>query len=778
MGQRNSILPIATDELNNGSHGAVQSGLGGGGVAVARTGSIIDGIPKDEFPHFGIVSVQLSWLTANVRYTPEQQSDITVTGKGAIFYGTNTASPEIMTELHQHKLFPKEISLLDSRAHQLLVTYSNGWHAISSPEIFSRHSGTCIIIGDRANPGPPYKIQLGDCFRLGSVGVVVSEIKNDKGIEKKLDNKRLQYLREEALAFESEQDEAALAAEEEEYIKKKQKSNISQEAGGANDENTSYNCQADGASQFFCYMCYETHDTPEDHLVAPCECKGDTRYLHVQCLQKWYQSSVCGSQALVIRTTSNGAPACKICGAAYKTAFRNNGVKTSLLEVDHPGPYISLVVVTRHDTSPGLFNTKFRLNFGPSPTRPEEEAGLTELSIGRSSLCNMVLDYRTVSTVHAKLIYKNGEFFVQDTHSSNGTMVYLQGPLPLVNNQMVRLRMGRSTLALQAKRSLSASIRGTLQRAPLTTPCTASLPELQDIMSLAPPYIPRSIRQGDPSADQNLSDMPQSVPVPNNSLQNDRMRLQDVNNWLNSLHQTQSGQGNRLDAGYSDEGSMIGLNGYQPPQNSHNYNFHTPFNHQDEEVPVNRERNEISHSISFNHMRENHPIMPIEENEAEAKQDREKDQSQSQEPIPSPRLVGFSSPLPCDVLNVFHGDNTNTIDGPIVLGGDRVTGSRPTSARPASASSKRVYEPLSPLSNPTVAYTPSRTFSPTRDVEQTVIASRQNSNISTFPSGGLSAASAEDNQQEVSEDISREQGAPEDQRGDMGQEEKSNDEIS
>ncbi len=105
--------------------------------------------------------------------------------------------------------------------------------------------------------------------------------------------------------------------------------------------------------------------------------------------------------------------------------------------------------MTRHDTSPGLFNTKFRLNFGPSPSRPEEEGGLTELSIGRSSLCNMVLDYRTVSTVHAKLIYKNGEFFVQDTHSSNGTMVYLQGPLPLVNNQTVRLRMGRSTLALQ-----------------------------------------------------------------------------------------------------------------------------------------------------------------------------------------------------------------------------------------------------------------------------------------------------------------------------------------
>jgi hypothetical protein len=32
------------------------------------------------------------------------------------------------------------------------------------------------------------------------------------------------------------------------------------------------------------------------------------------------------------------------------------------------GPYLSLVVVTKHDTNPGLFNTKFRLNFhSPQP---------------------------------------------------------------------------------------------------------------------------------------------------------------------------------------------------------------------------------------------------------------------------------------------------------------------------------------------------------------------------------------------------------------------------
>ena len=336
----------------------------------------------------------------------------------------------------------------------------------------------------------------------------MSEVKTDKGVEQRLESKRLQYLREEALAFEGDQDEAALAAEEDPTDKKTRGAASSVSGGYVEDDCCT---EADAVAPFFCYMCYETHDTPEDHLVAPCDCKGDTRYLHVQCLQKWYQSSVCGSRSLVIRTTGNGAPACKICGAAYKTVFRNNGVKTSLLEVEHPGPYISLVVVTRHDTSPGLFNTKFRLHFGPG-YRVGGEAGQlqddpdlspSELTIGRSSGCNMVLDYRTVSTVHAKLMYRNGQFLVQDARSSNGTMVYLQGPLPLPPNQPVRLRMGRSTLAIQVRRSLSASLKGTLQRAPSGIPCSASLARLQAIMALAPPFVPKSIRNVDGVGDND-----------------------------------------------------------------------------------------------------------------------------------------------------------------------------------------------------------------------------------------------------------------------------------
>lgn len=188
---------------------------------------------------------------------------------------------------------PIEIPLNDSRAHKLLVIYANGWHAIPSPEVFSRHSGTCVVLGDRNNTSPPYKIKLGDCFRLGSVGVVVSEMRAFNGEEQRLDSNMLQYLKDEALALDSVDDVAALAADEGDdrgSLTERQRSNegLREDFGGVG-----------GGERFICYMCYETHDTPDDPLVAPCECRGDTRYLHVLCLQKWYQSSACGPQAQV-----------------------------------------------------------------------------------------------------------------------------------------------------------------------------------------------------------------------------------------------------------------------------------------------------------------------------------------------------------------------------------------------------------------------------------------------------------------------------------------------
>lgn len=253
---------------------------------------------------------------------------------------------------------PTSIPLVDPRAHKVLVTYCKGWHIIPFPEVFSRHSGTCLILGDRTITSPPFQIKVGDCFRLGSVGLVVSEMRADGEADQRIDAKTLEFLKDEALAFDNSGDMATLAADEEKYGLNGGFSSVADgeyeygdgeggddgEGGGGRDDcntpvrassvdscgttgylespeckpcapnsnkgknkGTTPNCSSALGSggitpgeRFVCYMCYENHDTEEDALVAPCDCKGDTRYLHVQCLQKWYQASITGKLFLFI----------------------------------------------------------------------------------------------------------------------------------------------------------------------------------------------------------------------------------------------------------------------------------------------------------------------------------------------------------------------------------------------------------------------------------------------------------------------------------------------
>jgi len=91
-------------------------------------------------------------------------------------------------------------------------------------------------------------------------------------VDQRLDSKTLQYLKDEALEFDGNDELAALAADEveEENKANKAKKDVKTDRAPLGDERSGI---ANG-ERFICYMCYETHDTAEDPLVAPCECRG------------------------------------------------------------------------------------------------------------------------------------------------------------------------------------------------------------------------------------------------------------------------------------------------------------------------------------------------------------------------------------------------------------------------------------------------------------------------------------------------------------------------
>ena len=67
----------------------------------------------------------------------------------------------------------------DSRANQVLVArHGADWWLAPAPEPFSRQMGTCRLLGDRKHRSRPHALRVGDFVRIGSVGLVVSEVRH------------------------------------------------------------------------------------------------------------------------------------------------------------------------------------------------------------------------------------------------------------------------------------------------------------------------------------------------------------------------------------------------------------------------------------------------------------------------------------------------------------------------------------------------------------------------------------------------------------------------
>jgi pSer/pThr/pTyr-binding forkhead associated (FHA) protein len=73
-----------------------------------------------------------------------------------------------------------------------------------------------------------------------------------------------------------------------------------------------------------------------------------------------------------------------------------------------------------------------------------------DLVIGRDQTCDLILDEKTVSAEHARLSYHHGNWWVEDLHSRNGTLLNLE----LVNTPAVmtsgdELQLGQVILQIE-----------------------------------------------------------------------------------------------------------------------------------------------------------------------------------------------------------------------------------------------------------------------------------------------------------------------------------------
>lgn len=395
----------------------------------------------------------------------------------------------------------KECVLNDTRATTMAIKYDNAVGKFvcgSSIERFSGHTGVCRVLGSKKYPIIPHNLQIGDLLRIGSVGLVVCELNRTARDETQeaLSEEEYEFLKEHYLSLPLQQtfhptesqshmnnhnNNSNNGDEEDEDDDDSKHSRRGFRAGETSDEGESEEDRRAGGrsnsgsvdgddleavhersigasgmvGKKFCYICYDGDEEPEENpLVAPCHCKGDTKYVHLNCLQRWNNNldadGTNPNQKVCAVTNTDGLDVCTICKATYLTSVKlEDGRVVSLLAQKLPPPYVTFAVVTQHETrnrQTALTNTRFQLSFANMPRNQQY------LTIGRSTTNNMTLRYRTVSQLHAKIKYQDDNFFLFDASSSNGTMLFLSRPLELDWNKTVHVKIGRTILTLKSKK--------------------------------------------------------------------------------------------------------------------------------------------------------------------------------------------------------------------------------------------------------------------------------------------------------------------------------------
>ena len=362
-------------------------------------------------------------------------------------------------------------TLVDPRAEQIVVTSAGkSFWIIPSTHSFSRHSGVCALLGDKNIKPIPHQLQVGDILRLGSVGLLVTEInngkytKNDTPSNESKENDRKSNIDDNKIKKETSNFPISIAKQssqddqEIEYIIDSTTEHVQPEITGRIRDHISAQwptrlarnrrSMEGSESMLQCYICMDGEESEEDPLIAPCDCKGGTAFLHLSCLKKLIE--VDEESRFRLRSSSKRkvkcsreCPQCRVCKGYYATHKRHltDGRIEAVQCEDTKPPYITMTVITKHDKVPELFNTFYRISFN---------GGISEVSIGRAAICDVVIAYRTVSTKHAVIKYdsKTGAFYFVDAKSSNGSLLYLRRAVELHRNKKIHLRLGRCMLSL------------------------------------------------------------------------------------------------------------------------------------------------------------------------------------------------------------------------------------------------------------------------------------------------------------------------------------------
>lgn len=206
-------------------------------------------------------------------------------------------------------------------------------------------------------------------------------------------------------------------------------------------------CETDPTGKPQCRICLmDEHDT-DDILVNPCNCKGTSEYVHINCLQVWINSKVKNKSTNDSSCWYWKHLICEVCKSPFPDMVDISGRKIQLVPTCKPdSPYMLLERIF-YDRTKGGDNSKMLILLSVT-----NEAH--QIKLGRGHDCDLRENDISVSRLHAFIRYENSKFVIVDNNSKFGTLILLRKGFD-IDKRKIAVQLGRTVITFSLKQSVN-----------------------------------------------------------------------------------------------------------------------------------------------------------------------------------------------------------------------------------------------------------------------------------------------------------------------------------
>ncbi|CAI2359843.1 unnamed protein product [Moneuplotes crassus] len=275
---------------------------------------------------------------------------------------------------------------------------------------------------DLIDPKYGYRIKQGDILRFGKVRFKVKQISSkdelDHSFKENCTKAKSKILRKKSFTH---------SYESMKFFETSSQIIDSLETSAAMKRSNSSVHKRDSKAKI-CRVCLDEDEirNEENPLIAPCSCSGSVQYIHLNCLKQWNRSNRKTREAEYVNSYHWEKQECGICKDLFGLEFQQGDKLHKILDYKEPTTQNFMVL---ESFSKNNSKTLHVIEI------PNEQAAMknkiVDLFVGRVSRLNIRITDASVSRIHSRILFCDGEFYLMDLNSKFGTLVRQKYPLPI-----------------------------------------------------------------------------------------------------------------------------------------------------------------------------------------------------------------------------------------------------------------------------------------------------------------------------------------------------------